>query len=105
MLPILARLHDKSMLVADPAAEEARFRLLEPLRQYGRERLAEVADSIGYGPTTPRTSSPWPRRPRGRIRATDRAAWLARLDHAPDDIRSGCGCASATEAIQISDWG
>ena len=40
-LDIVARLVDKSLLVADTAGRLARFRMLESLRAYGLDRLAE----------------------------------------------------------------
>ncbi|MCE7010895.1 LuxR C-terminal-related transcriptional regulator [Kibdelosporangium philippinense] len=41
MLIHLFRLVDKSVLISEPDAEQSRFRLLEPLRQYGMDRLRE----------------------------------------------------------------
>jgi predicted ATPase len=46
VLDLLARLADKSMVVAEPTAEgPVRYRLLETLRQYGWERLGESGDA------------------------------------------------------------
>jgi len=47
VLEVLSSLVDKSLVVMEAVASEARYRLLETLRQYGHERLAaanEVAD-------------------------------------------------------------
>ena len=44
VLDVLAALVNKSMVIADGAGTSARFRLLETLRQYGRDRLAETPD-------------------------------------------------------------
>ncbi|MBV9601491.1 MAG: hypothetical protein JOZ87_32170, partial [Chloroflexi bacterium] len=41
VLPLLARLVDKSLVLVEFAQDEARYRLLEVLRQYGEERLEE----------------------------------------------------------------
>ena len=45
-LDIVARLVDKSLLVADTAGRLARFRMLESLRAYGHDRLVE-GDEVG----------------------------------------------------------
>jgi predicted ATPase/DNA-binding CsgD family transcriptional regulator len=44
VLDLLARLVDQSLVQADPAGAEARCRLLEPVRQYARERLRAADD-------------------------------------------------------------
>ncbi|MCA1845192.1 MAG: hypothetical protein LC792_18765, partial [Actinobacteria bacterium] len=44
VLDLLARLVDKSLLVAEGAADGARYRLLETVRQYGAEKLAEFGE-------------------------------------------------------------
>ncbi|SMC47345.1 LuxR C-terminal-related transcriptional regulator [Kibdelosporangium aridum] len=41
MLIHLFRLVDKSVLICEPDAEQSRFRLLEPLRQYGMDKLRQ----------------------------------------------------------------
>ena len=44
VLDILGRLVDKSLVVAEAGQEGAlRYRMLEPVRQYGQERLEAVA--------------------------------------------------------------
>jgi predicted ATPase/DNA-binding CsgD family transcriptional regulator len=40
VLEVLTRLVDKSLVIAQERAEEERYRMLEPIRQYTRERLA-----------------------------------------------------------------
>jgi non-specific serine/threonine protein kinase len=44
VLAELARLVDCSLVVAEPAGTVVRYRLLEPIRQYARRRLAEDGD-------------------------------------------------------------
>jgi predicted ATPase len=44
VLDVLASLVNKSMVLADGSGASARFRLLETLRQYARDRLAETDD-------------------------------------------------------------
>jgi predicted ATPase/DNA-binding SARP family transcriptional activator len=42
---LLGRLVDKSLVVADEDRDGYRYRLLEPMRQYARERLAEAGEA------------------------------------------------------------
>jgi predicted ATPase/class 3 adenylate cyclase len=45
VLDLLVRLVDKSLVVAEEDGGEVRYRLLETVRQYGRERLRESAET------------------------------------------------------------
>ena len=44
---LLAQLHDRSLVVLDEQSTEPRYRLLETVRQYGRDLLAEDKESGG----------------------------------------------------------
>ena len=46
---LLARLVDKSLVVADEARDGYRYRLLESMRQYGAERLREADEAAEFG--------------------------------------------------------
>ena len=45
VLDLLSRLIDKSLVIADPTADEARFRMLETIRQYAREYLLHAGEA------------------------------------------------------------
>jgi len=49
ILPLLGELVDQSMVVFDNSATEPRYRLLETVREYAHERLAEVGESDAIG--------------------------------------------------------
>ena len=72
---------DKSLVVAEESWERgARYRLLEPVRQYAWEKLeAERGRVRRSGVGTPSSSSPWPKRPsrssRGRGRWSGWTVW------------------------------
>ena len=44
ILDLLSRLVDKSLVIVDEAGEERRYRLLETIRQYARDRLVQSGD-------------------------------------------------------------
>jgi len=46
---VLARLVDKSLVVADGGTGGYRYRLLEPVRQYAREQLADAGEAADLG--------------------------------------------------------
>jgi predicted ATPase len=47
---LLAGLVDRSLVVADRDGPDTRYRLLETIREYGEERLADYAETetVGY---------------------------------------------------------
>jgi predicted ATPase/class 3 adenylate cyclase/Tfp pilus assembly protein PilF len=89
VLDALSRLVDKSLVVADTDAEEARYRQLETIRQYGRDRLLEA----GEGEVTLRRHRDWYLGFAGRaapefFRGVESAQWLERLDREHDNLRA-----------------
>jgi non-specific serine/threonine protein kinase len=88
VLDLLARLVDKSLVAAETGAgEEARYRLLETLRQYGRERLVageeatEVHDRhAAYYLALAETADE-------HLLGSEAAAWRAHLGREYDNVR------------------
>ena len=88
VLPLLGELVDQSLVMLDDADGEPRYRLLETVREYGRERLAER----GEREATETAHAAW------ALALADRAeadlpspAWhasLARLDRDHDNLRA-----------------
>ncbi len=89
MLDLLARLVDKSLLVAEPTASEARYRMLETIRDYAQERLAETGDAS----ETHGRHRDWfvalvdQARP-GFFAGGEQAIWLTRLAEDHDNLRA-----------------
>jgi predicted ATPase/class 3 adenylate cyclase len=89
VLDVLSRLVDKSLLVADTGGEEARYRQLETIRQYARDRLLES----GEAEATLRRHRDWflavvAKAAPEFFRGVESAAWLERLDHDHDNLRA-----------------
>lgn len=89
VLDVLGRLVEKSLVFTDPTSAEARFRLLETVRDYARGRLVEADE----GATTLRRHRDW------YLALVDEAStaffhgpepveWLRRLDREHDDLRA-----------------
>jgi non-specific serine/threonine protein kinase len=89
VLDVLARLVDKSLVQADTGGDEgARYRLLETVRQYAGEKLADAgeADSLsarhaGYFLALAERVEP-------ELWAHDQLRWLARLDAEHDNLHA-----------------
>jgi non-specific serine/threonine protein kinase len=88
VLDLLARLVDKSLVQADPSNGVARYRLLEPVRQYAREQLttsgegtAAEASHAAYFVNLAETAEP-------KLMSVDRGTWVARLETEHQNLRS-----------------
>ena len=89
VLDLLSRLVDKSLLVADTEGDEARYRQLETVRQYARDRLVEA----GEAHDTLRRQRDWYLEMVARaepefFRGAESGVWLERLDSEHDNLRA-----------------
>ena len=92
VLDVLTRLVDRSLVVAEATGTEARFTMLETVREYARERLV----SSGEAEATRRRHRDWylrlveEARP-AFFRGPEPSAWLDRLDREHDNLRAALG--------------
>ncbi|HTS14274.1 MAG TPA: tetratricopeptide repeat protein, partial [Candidatus Sulfotelmatobacter sp.] len=89
ILDALGRLVEKSLVFTDPTAAEARFRLLETVRDYARGRLVEAAEAEG----TMRAHRDWylalvDAASQAFFQGPEPVEWLRRLDREHDDLRA-----------------
>src|SRR5437588_385265 len=89
VLDILSRLVDKSLVVADTQGNEARYRQLETVRQYARDKLLEsgeardtlVRERDWYVDMVAQAEPEF-------FRGAESGAWLERLDREHDNLRA-----------------
>lgn len=90
ILDLLSGLVDKSLVMVsqDGSANEARYRLLETIRQYGYEMLLEA----GGAQATRRRHADFyltvAEEAESRIEGPKQTAWLGRLEHEHDNLRA-----------------
>ncbi len=86
---ILGRLVDKSLVIRIAESNEVRFRLLQTLAFYGRERLAESNDAAVEARTR---HAKWfvgvARQAGHELRRAEQPEWSARLSRELDDLRA-----------------
>ena len=87
VLELLSHLVDKSLMVAQERDGTARYRLLETIRQYGRERLEEVGEAAqvreqhaGYYLALAEEAEP-------ELKGEGQVTWLERLETEHGDLR------------------
>ena len=88
VLELLTALCDKSLVVYEEVAGEARYRLLESIRQYARDRLVESGASevfrdrhLAYYLALVEEAEP-------HLRGAKQRAWLERLEREHDNLRA-----------------
>jgi predicted ATPase/class 3 adenylate cyclase len=95
---LLGSLVDKSLVVAEPAGPALRYRLLETIRQFAAERLAEAGDDeaatvaaahCAHCLTVAETAAP-------HLTGPDQGKWLARLDADLANLRRAADYAAST---------
>jgi predicted ATPase/DNA-binding SARP family transcriptional activator len=88
VLERLTQLVDKSLVVAEEQSGAARYRLLEPIRQYAQERL----HALGQLAPVQRRHASWflgvAERAESELSSPDQAAWLNRLEMEHDNLRA-----------------
>jgi non-specific serine/threonine protein kinase len=87
-LDLLLRLVDKSLVVAEERAGEPRYRLLQTVRQYAWERLAEAGEEIA----TRERHRDWclalAEQAEPALHGPEQIAWLDRLEVEHDNLRA-----------------
>ena len=89
MLDLLARLIDRSLLMAEPGSSDARYRMLETIRDYAQERLMESGEaSEVYARHRDWFARLVEEARAGFFSGAEQAAWLDRLSADDDNLRA-----------------
>ena len=79
---------DKSLVVVEDQGEEARYRLLETVRQYGREKLEESGEAERVRRRHANYYLALAEEAERGLSGSDQAPWLARLETEHDNLRA-----------------
>lgn len=88
LLDLLAGLVDKSLIIADTDGGEARYRLLETIRQYGAERLLEAAEAARLRARHAKTFAELVATAEPEILGPEQATWVNCLEQEHDNLRA-----------------
>ena len=87
-LDALARLVDKSMVGVEHSPEGVRYRLLETLREYGREKLRESGEHDAVRRSHAEHFRAVAENAESKLIGPEQSQWLAQLDHDYDNLRA-----------------
>ena len=90
-IPLVLDLVDRSLVTADRDGDVTRYRLLETLRDYGRERLAERGELDAAHVRHAHWAAGLVSQAARGLHGADEAKWAARLDQHIDDLRAAHG--------------
>ncbi|OZM80355.1 BTAD domain-containing putative transcriptional regulator [Pseudonocardia sp. MH-G8] len=85
---VLARLVDRSLVTVDPHADGHRYRLLESVAEYGRERAGAAGELAGLRKRHGRYYTALAERAAAQLRGPGQRAWLDRLDAEAGNLRT-----------------
>jgi predicted ATPase/class 3 adenylate cyclase/Tfp pilus assembly protein PilF len=88
ILDLLTSLVDKSLVLAETRRGEARYRLSETVRQYGRDRLVESGETDVVRTRHRDWCVDLAERAESRFRGPEQIAWLERLETEHDNLRT-----------------
>ena len=88
VLDLLTGLVDKSMVAVEEQTGEARYRLLETVRQYARDKLLESEEGEGLRARHLDWFLDLAERAEPELRGPDRAEWLDRLEVEHDNLKA-----------------
>jgi predicted ATPase/DNA-binding SARP family transcriptional activator len=90
-IPLVLDLVDRSLVTADRDGDVTRYRLLETLRDYGRERLAEHGELDAAHVRHAHWAAALVSQAARGLHGADEAKWAAGLDQHIDDLRAAHG--------------
>ena len=89
MIDLLERLIDKSLLVREPGSTEARYRMLETVRDYAQERLAEAEEATAvHARHLDWFVSMVEQARAGFFSGAEQSSWLTKLSDDHDNLRA-----------------
>ena len=101
VLELLARLVDKSLVIVDVSERDARYRLLETIRQYAQNRLVQLGDLAALSHAHFTYFLTLAQRAEPKITGADQVAWLNLLDLEHDNLRTAIDAGFADPARHL----
>jgi len=98
VLDLLSRLVAKSLVMVEPPdAGQVRYRLLENLRSYARERLMETAEADAIAARHAAWFLAFAEEARPKLSGPEQALWLDRLERDHDNLRAALRACQQTD--------
>jgi predicted ATPase/DNA-binding CsgD family transcriptional regulator len=103
VLECLSRLVDKSLVVADQANGETRYRLLETIRQYAYDKLAEAGEATQARDRHLVYYADWAEAGEPRLYGAEQLTWLPRYAAEHANVRAALDLAASQSPARAAD--
>ena len=101
MFATLSSLVDKSMVVVDRVGDTTRYRMLETLREYGGERLADSGEDRAVRSRHLAWANSLAARAESELDGANQGLWLERLYNEHDNLRHALRWAESTSGSSM----
>jgi non-specific serine/threonine protein kinase len=101
VLDLVTSLADKSLVTPEISEGETRYRLLETIRQYARDRLDEGGESESVRTRHQAFFLALAEEAAAHLSGPDQGAWLDRLEEEHDNLRAALDSGSAETALRM----
>ncbi len=101
-LDLLTSLADKSLVVAEPQEGDTRYRLLETVRQYARDRLMERGEFETLRSRHQAFFMAFAEDADPQLLGPEQASWLERLEREHDNLRAALEWEDSESALRIA---
>ena len=105
VLDLLTALVDKSLVVAEPAGNGTRYRLLETVRQYGGDRLGESGEAETVCGRAVACFVALSEEAEPHLMGPEQGAWLLRLEAEHDNLRASLSWSECLQGKRSNDGG
>jgi predicted ATPase len=95
VLDLLGSLVEKSLVMLDESRDPARYRMLETIRDYGREKLAESGEAVETAARHCDHYFAFAKAARDGLHGPDQAEWVRRMETDLDNVRGAAALALA----------
>jgi predicted ATPase len=97
ILDLLTQLVEKSLVMQDQSRDETRYTMLETIRDYAREKLAEAGEAALLGAAHCNHFFALAKQARDGLRGPQQGEWLNRFETEQDNLRAAMNLALADE--------
>jgi non-specific serine/threonine protein kinase len=102
ILDLLSGLVDKSLVQAEPQGREERYRLLETLREYARDRLAEAGETESVRDRHRDYFLALAEEADSHLRGREQLTWIEQLIQEQDNLRAALDWSLSQESVEAA---
>lgn len=104
ILDLLSHLIDKSLVLAEEQDGATRYRMLETIRQYAREKLFELGEGEQVRERHLEFFAKFAEEADAKLNGADQVVWLNRLESEHDNLRAALQWSIESQGLDRTNW-